>query len=51
MLSPGELEAPQRIPPVGITDDDIHTFGISTLFRPFTVSPKSVRLLARILLV
>jgi hypothetical protein len=51
ILPPSELEAQQQIPAAGITRRDIQSTGILALICSFQLSPKSVRLWARILLV
>ena len=51
ILPSDEVEPQQRIPASGITIHDIYTFGIIGALLPFQVSPKSVTLRARILLV
>jgi hypothetical protein len=51
MLPTDEVEAQQRFPAFDITVCDIYTFGIIRAVLPFQVSPKSVKLRARILLV
>jgi hypothetical protein len=51
MLPSDEIEAQQRFPGLRITLCDIYTFGIIGALSPFHVSPKSVTLRARILLV
>jgi hypothetical protein len=51
MLPADEVEAQQQIFAFAITGYDSYTFGILAAFFAFTVSPKSVTLRARILLV
>jgi len=51
MLPSDEVEAQQQFPALGITLSDIYRFGILGALSSFHVSPKSVTLRARILLV
>jgi hypothetical protein len=51
ILPTGEVEAQQRFLALDITMCDVYTFGIIDAALPFQVSPKSVTLRARILLV
>jgi hypothetical protein len=51
MLPTDEVEAQQRFPALDITRHDIYTIGIIAAISPFQVSPKSVTLRARIVLV
>ena len=51
MLPTAQVEAQQWFPGFTITIRDIYTFGIIGALLPFQVSPKSVTLRARILLV
>jgi hypothetical protein len=51
MLPADELEAQQRLPGSAIMIGNIYSFGILAAVWPFQVSPKSVTLRARILLV
>ena len=51
ILPTDEVEAQQQFPAHAITHNDSYTFGIIGAFLSFQVSPKSVTLRARILLV